>query len=219
MTRKLFAPAALVVVGLMTAIGSIAIADPADDAKPADVSKLGDIKLPEGWTAEDMQKCMEAGTPGKMHEHLAKGIGQWHAETTMWMAPGAEPMKSEGTSTVTPIMDGRYFKAKMEGEMPGMGPYHGFGIYGYDNVSKQFVSTWIDNHSTGMMQGEGELSDDGKTLTWQFTANCPLTGKPTKFREIEKITGDDAKTLEMFGADPKSGKEYKMMSIKFKKKS
>jgi hypothetical protein len=32
-------------------------------------------------------------------------------------------------------------------------------------------------------------------------------------REIETITGDDTKTLDMFSTDPKSGEEYQMMRI------
>jgi hypothetical protein len=157
-------------------------------------------------------------TPGKEHEHLAEGAGVWHCKTRMWMTPGGEPMTSEGASTVTPIMDGRYVKVEMAGEMPGMGPYNGFGIYGFDNVSQKFVSTWIDNHSTGIMTGFGKLSEDGKTLSWKYTHNCPITKKPAVMREIETITGPNTKTLEMYGADPKSGKEFKMMHIEMTRK-
>ena len=32
----------------------------------------GDMQLPRGVSAEDMQACIEAGTPGEMHAHLAK---------------------------------------------------------------------------------------------------------------------------------------------------
>jgi hypothetical protein len=106
----------------------------------------------------------------------------------------------------------------MVGEMPGMGPYHGFAIFGFDNVSQEFVSTWIDNHGTGMANGVGELSSDGKTLTWDFTYNCPITKKPVVMRQVETTTGPGRKTLEMFGADPKTGQEYKMMRIELAKK-
>ena len=98
-------------------------------------------------------------------------------------------------------------------------PYPGeLGKRIYDNVSKEFVSSWIDNHSTGIMNGKGELSADGKTLTWKFTFNCPITQKPAVLREVETITGPNTKTLEMFGAEPKSGKVFKMMSIELTKK-
>jgi hypothetical protein len=69
-----------------------------------------------------------------------------------------------------------------------------------------------------MMIGNGELSRDGKTLTWKFTYNCPITKKPAVMQQVETVTGPKTKTLEMVGADPKSGKQFKMMSIELTKK-
>jgi hypothetical protein len=126
-------------------------------------------------------------------------------------------MTGECTSTITPMMDGRFIKIEMEGEMPGMGPYHGLGICGYDNVADQFVTTWIDNHNTAIMNGVGKVSDDGKTLSWNYSAHCPITQKPTTMREVETVTGPTTKTLEMFGTEPKSGKEFRMMRIELTK--
>lgn len=77
----------------------------------------------------------------------------------------------------------------------------------------------MDNCGTGIMNGSGELSSDGKTMTWKYTYNCPITKQPTVMRQVETTTGPNAKTLEMFGADPKSGKEYKMMLIEYTRKS
>ena len=195
--------------------GSIAIAD----APASKDAKAPEKKLPPGWTEADMQACMIAGTPGKQHELLAKGAGEWEGNCKMWMPPGdGEPMKSTVTSTATPVLDGRFLKVEVKGEMPGMGPYNGHGLYGFDNVSQTFVSTWIDNHVTGIMYGKGELSSDGKTLTWKYNYNCPVTKKPAVIREVETITGPNTKTLESFGADPKSGKEFQMMRIELTRK-
>ncbi|TWU29274.1 DUF1579 domain-containing protein [Bythopirellula polymerisocia] len=202
-------------LGIAAFCGALAIAATSTESAPAD---QGEMQLPTGWTMEDMQAVMMASTPGKMHERLAQDIGTWDCETTMWMAPNTEPMKSGGTATYSPLMDGRFIKCDMEGEMPGMGPYHGMGICGYDNVSQEFICNWMDNHGTGIMNGVGELSDDGKTLTWEFTYNCPITKKPVVMREVETVTGPDTKTFDMFGADPKSGEEFKMMHIDFTRK-
>ena len=177
----------------------------------------GDFKLPPGWTLEDMQKCMAAGTPGKMQAHLAKGVGTWNGKTTMWMFPDAPPMKSDCVTTVSSMLDGRFIKVEVKGEFPGMGPYQGLGTYGYDNVGQKFVSTWVDNHSTGIMNGEGDISTDGKSLTWKYKFNGPLTQKPAVMREVETVTGENTKTLESFMTDPKSGKEYRMMLIEMTK--
>lgn len=175
-----------------------------------------DMQLPPGWTMEDMMAYAEAGTPGEEHAFLAKGVGEWTAKTTMWMAPDSDPIVSEGDRvTTTPLMDGRYVKVDMQGEMPGMGPYHGMGIYGYNNVTEEFESIWIDNHSTGMMRGTGQLQDDGTTLVWEYNYACPIRDKTCTMREIERVTGENTKVLEMHGEDPKSGVEYKMMEIEF----
>lgn len=198
-------------------VASIAIAQPAKESKPA--SGEPEFPLPPGWTKEDLQACMVAGTPGEMHAFLARGVGEWECKGTMWMYPGAEPMTSTSKAKITSIMGGRYTRCEYSGEMPGMGPFSGEGTYGFDNVSQKFNATWIDNHGTGMWVGTGELSSDKKTLTWNYTYSCPVTKKPTTAREVERYTSPSSKTLEMFGKDPKSGKEFKMMTIEFTKKS
>ncbi len=195
--------------------GGLALAASVVIAQQSQEGGQPEMKLPPGWTAEDMQACMLAGTPGKMHEYLAKDQGLWHGKNTMWMGPGAEPVNSDCTATFTPMMDGRFLKCEVAGDMPGMGPFNGFGLYGYDNVTQTFVGVWVDNCGTGIMQGTGNLSSDGKTMTWSYTYNCPITRKPTVMREVETRTGPYTKTFEIFGPDPKSGKEYKMMSIAY----
>jgi hypothetical protein len=210
MRGRTFVLAALTAAVALAAVGAIAIADPAEDSK---AGGQPEFKLPAGWTEADMQACILAPPPGKMEERWAQVIGVWGGKYTMWLGPGAVPIETECTNTITPLMDGRFTKCEMVGEMPGMGPYHGFAIFGFDNVSQEFVSTWIDNHGTGMANGVGELSSDGKTLTWDFTYNCPVTKKPVVMRQVETTTGPGRKTLEMFGADPKRGQEYKMMRI------
>lgn len=162
---------------------------------------------------------MTAGMPGEMHAFLAEHAGVWYGESTMWMFPGSDPIYSSCTVTITSIMEGRYMQAEMAGEMPGMGPFTGLGINGYNNVSQEFTSNWIDNHSTGMWRGSGELSSDKKTLTWSYTFSCPVTGKDAHSREVERFISPTEKVMEMHITDPKSGEEYQMMEIKFTKES
>lgn len=210
MNRKAFLKTCA--LGLFAAAGSFVTAQ---DQKPGGQ----EMPLPAGWTMEDMQACMMAGTPGEMHAHLTKLAGVWHGKSRMWMGPdAAEPMQSECVQTITALMDGRYIQCVVEGEMPGMGMYHGMGFTGFDNVSQKFVGTWIDNHSTGILFGAGELSSDGKVSNWLFNYNCPITKKPTTMRQVETYTGADTMKLEMFNIEPKSGKEYKCMEIEFTRK-
>ena len=182
---------------------------PPKDAKPA---------LPPGMTESDMQACMEAATPGAMHSHLAEAVGVWEGKETMWMTPEAEPAKCDCTATVATLFDGRYTKCEITGDIPGMGPFTGIGLYGYDNVTSKFQATWVDNCSTTIMIGTGELSSDGSTMTWTYSYTCPITKKPTTMREIDRTTGKNTRTMTVYGIDPKSGKEFKMMETNFTRK-
>ena len=214
--KYLIVAASIAALGLAAFSGAVGLADPPKKANPAQAAS--EPKLPPGWTEEEFKAFVAAATPGKMHEFLAQEVGQWHGKNTIWAGPGAEPVEIDAQSKVTSLMDGRFTQCEMAGEMPGMGPYRGLALYGFDNISQKFVSTWIDNMSTSVATGEGELSPDGKTLTWTYHCNCPLQRKPIVLRQVEKITGPGKKTLEMFGPDHKTGKEYKMMRIELTKK-
>lgn len=200
---------------LALSLAAVAFAQPPKETKPAE--KPAEIKAPAGWTDAEMQACMDAATPGANHQILAKSIGAWRGKTTMWMVPGAEPISSECDMTVSDYMDGRFTKWEMAGDVPGMGPMKGSGVYGFDNVNQKFVASWVTNCGTNIMNGTGELSSDGKTFTWTYTITDPITRKPTTMRDIESHTGPDSFTLQTWGTDSKSGKEYKMMEATFKR--
>jgi hypothetical protein len=221
----------IALVSLVAVSATVAIAQTSKDNKPTKPTPptppahannpqdkgMGEMPPPPpGWTAEEwascMQACMEAGTPGPNHEFLADAVGVWQGKTTMWMGPGAPPMNSECTTTITSIMDGRFTKADITGDMMGT-PFKGTGTYGFDNVTQTFQSTWLDNCSTAIMFGTGELSSDKKTMTWNYKYTCPYTKKPMTMRQVEHQVSDNECKIEMYGTDPKSNKEYKMMEI------
>ncbi len=214
-TRSFVVAAGVVAAGTLAGFLALAgaAAQPSRDAKTP--APAGQPELPPGWTAEDMQACAAAGTPGTQHEHLARQVGVWHGKTRMWMAPGTDPAEGECTWTVTSILDGRYTRSELAGELPGLGSFTGYGVTGFDNVAQQFVGSWIDNHSTGIMSGVGELSSDGRALTWRYTYNCPITRKPAVVREVHTSTGHDTMAFEMFTTDPRSRKEFQCMQVEF----
>lgn len=200
---------------------TIAAAQPAKDPKghaptpsaPA-AGQPGEMPLPPGMTKEDMEACIAAGAKGEMHEWLSKGVGTWKGKEQMWMTAQAPVMNLECANTVTSLMDGRYTQCNLTGDMGGQ-PFHGMSINGYDNVTKKFVCSWIDNMGTGIMQGTGELSSDKKTLTWTYSYNCPIQKKVVTMREVDTFTGPDAMTMDMYSNDPHTGKEFKMIHIDF----
>jgi hypothetical protein len=176
----------------------------------------------EAWvpvdSAKAMQDMMAAGTPGPMHQMIASWNGTWTGETTMWEKPDGEPIKSTGTAVNTTILGGRYQSAKHSGNMMGM-PFEGTSTLGYDNVRKVFVSTWVDNWSTAIMYLSGPWDESTKTMTLSGKIADPSRpGKECNIREVFKIVDDNTQLMEMYGPDPATGKEYKMMEIKLTRK-
>ena len=200
---------------LAVAAGTIAIAQPpkqptpaADDAQTQAMAKM----------QECMMACTEAATIGPEHERLAKSVGTWKGQVTMYMpVPGMDPMKSECITTITPRMDGRFFECQTKGDMGEMGLFEGGGVVGYDNVAKQYQTVWFDSMGTGMAIGTGELSSDGATMTLTLTYNCPVKKAPVQMRQVERVTGPDTMTLEVHAENPLSGEPMKMMEISYKR--
>lgn len=186
-----------------------------DASKPAaaPASAAPEMQLPPGWSMEDMQACAVAGTPGPQHAELMLQVGTWTGTNTMWMFPGAPAMTSPVTQVMTSAFDGRYIKCEVTGEIPGMGAFVGMGMTGYDNVSGKYVGMWVDNHSTTIMHGTGERSADGKVYTLNYNFHCPITKKPAVMREVQTFASPSSMTVEFFGTDPKSGKEFKCMEM------
>ena len=173
------------------------------------------------WTVVDTatmrQKMEEYGTPGPMHQLLASWDGTWTGETTMWEYEGGPAMKSSGTA-VNKMMFGKYQQSHHKGTMMGM-PFEGESVTAYDNATKQFTSTWIDNWSSGIMTMTGNWDEGTKTLTQ--TGKYPdifRPGRECTMRQELKVIDDKTHHFIMYGPDQKTGKEYKMMEIMMKKK-
>ena len=183
-------------------------------------ASIGAAEAPKP-TAEQqamMEKMAKAATPGPQHEVLKKLAGEWTTAIKMQMDPSQPAQESQGASTITTLMDGRYCQEQATSQMMGM-PFSGMGIYGFDNVLGKYVSTWIDNMGTGIMSSTGTADASGKVITWDATMSDPVTGKPTRERMVTTITDDNHYTLEMYGTPPGAKKEMKTMTIAYTRKS
>jgi len=115
-------------------------------------------------------------------------------------------------------MGGRYQMSKHNGNMMGA-PFEGMSTVGYDNATKQFVSTWIDNWGTGIMMMSGTWDEATKTMS--LSGSMPdlcRPGKTCAMRETMKVVDDNTQKMEMYGPDPKTGKEMKVMEMTLTRK-
>jgi hypothetical protein len=163
-----------------------------------------------------MEMMQKLGSPSEGHKKLDMLVGTWHAKNTMWMDPGKPPMVTEGTSEHKWVLGGRFLEQRFEGTFMNM-PFSGIGYTGYDNYKKRYVGVWMDTAATSMMNSTGSFDAAGKTLTTTGKMDDFTTGKLTSFREKMTIVGKDEVLFEMYGPDP-TGKEYRMMEIRYTRK-
>jgi Protein of unknown function (DUF1579) len=161
----------------------------------------------------DMYKKL--ASPGEPHELFASLAGSWITKTKEWMEPGKPPTESTGSAEMKMLLDGRFLYQEFTGQMMGQ-PFSGIGIDGYDNISKRYVTNWMDTMGTGIFSMEGTASADGKTITLTGKHPDPMGGFMTH-RAIWKILDSNNQTFDMFGAHH-GGKEMKMMEIVYTRK-
>lgn len=156
---------------------------------------------------------MAAATPGEHHEHIKKLAGNFDYTMKSWMDPASPPMETKGKRSAELLLGGRYLEEKFSGDFGGM-PFEGISTMGYDNVAKQYVATWIDNMSTGIMTMHGTCGKDG----WEMTGESldPMTGKKVTSRSKMSMPDADTIFMEMWMPGP-DGKEYKWMEMTCKR--
>jgi hypothetical protein len=184
--------------------------------------KEADSLMSKEWKPVDSATAnkawMDYATPGEMHKMLAKSDGTWTGANTMWMENDGKPMTSTSEATNKMVFDGRYQVSEHKGNFMGL-PFEGMSIVGYDNAKKKFVSTWIDNMGTGIMNMEGEWNSSKKSIEFKGKMTDPARpGKDCDVRETFTFVDDNNHVMEMYGPDSKTGKEYKTMEIKYTRK-
>jgi hypothetical protein len=158
---------------------------------------------------------MEKFEPGKEHDELKKLEGKYDVIIKVWMDPNAAPEESKASAEFKMEKNGKFLKQEFKGQMMGK-PYTATGYDGFDRTVNKYVSVWIDDFSTQVLNLQGETRDGGKTIEFTGDQHCPLNGKVMKMRTVHKQIDADSFTLEMYAA--MDGNEQKSMEATYKRK-
>ena len=166
---------------------------------------------PSAPSNEEMMAMMKMAMPGPEHAALNPLAGIWKITTKMWSGPG-EPQVTEGTCERNWMMDGRYLVGNYKGSAAGM-PFEGMEVLGYDNMKKQYVSSWVDNMGTGIMLSRGAPMDPG-SKSFELTGSSPdPTGKEVVMREVTSIVDGNTASMTMYATQ--DGQEQRIMEITY----
>jgi hypothetical protein len=208
-----------ILIPIVTAFLTLPILAPVafseDEAKPGMQDQMS---MPPEMQAKFAEAKVK-GQPNENHKILDPIVGDFEATSKMWMSPDAQPMESKATATNKWILGGRFVHQDYKGEWQGE-TFEGMGITGYDNVKESYQSLWLDNMMTGIMLSDGKYDAAAKTLTFEGTFSCPMTGKKDmKMRSVLKIMDNDTHVYEMYGQGMTGeGPEFKTMEITYKRK-
>lgn len=198
---------AVIGVAAVSAAGS---GDPKDKGQPAGGGGQGEHGKPDPM----MEAWIKAATPGKMHEALKPFEGTFDVEMSFWMDPAQPPQKSKGSMVNTWVLDGRFLRQEYASTFMDM-PFKGLGYWGYDNVDKKYIGSWMDTTATGVMNMTGTF--DANTMTWTMICETkdPM-GKPMRMREVIRLKSKDEHVMEMYSTH--DGKEHKSMELVYTRK-
>ena len=212
----------LIALAAITSVVSVSFAQsPAPQPSAAAVSAPAATAASPN-PAEMMKQMMEMAKLNENHKILADLAGSW-SYTVKMMAPGETPSTSTGSVTRKPVMNGRFFLGEFTGtmKMPGADgkmkdfTFKGMSVEGYDNVKQKFVSSWVDNMGTGILNSEG--SYDPATKTFTYTGEMePVPGMKVPVREVIKITDKNHHIFEWY--ENRGGQEMKTLEIDYTRK-
>jgi hypothetical protein len=202
--------------GMMLGLGALAVAAVAVAAMPVQDAKAktrGDEK-PAAQAGDPMTEAMlKAAQLGPQHAEFAKTVGTWKARVKNWNDPTQPPTESEGTTRYELALGGRYLVEHFSGEMPGMGPFDGMGIFAFNNITGEYQHVWMDSFSTGIFMSSGKPDADG-TCEMTGEMDNPLGGDKLPCRMIMKEVSENERHFEMHGS--MGGPEMmKMMEIDY----
>ena len=203
-------------LGCFVLTGAASLCPAAEMEKTTVVTTITTTQVAQPVMTEE-QKAMQARmqeymTVNEHHDFLKSLAGSWKTKCTFWMDPKGAPMESDGTSEARMIMDGHFLEQSFAGTAMGK-PFEGRGVYGYDNMRKEYTGIWFDNMATGIMASAGQYDPKTKVMAEEGSMSCPITNETHRsYRTVTTVIDADHYTYETFMKDP-DGKEFRSMLI------
>lgn len=170
-----------------------------------------------GPTPEQLKAWMDSITPGEPHKKLAAQAGNYTVQGRTWMDSKSPSMALKGTASIKMIVGGRYQVLEFAGDSMGM-PFEGNGLTGFDNLSQEYFSTWVDNMRTGIVHYRGTSDDKGVvTLTCEVDDPMNPTAK-NKCRQVMRIADKDHFSTETWMKRANASEEFKAAEMSFSRK-
>jgi hypothetical protein len=156
---------------------------------------------------DEPKDSAKLGSPGAEHKPLQKLVGTWELSV--------EGSPKKGTAHVKSIWDGRFVTEEVTLPLGGF-TLEWYGIYGYDRHKKKYTAVWVDNMDTNTESGEGDIDNEGKTLTFKGQHEDPRSRQVETYLWRITVVDEANLKIEMLGLD-KAGKATVELEIRGRK--
>jgi len=155
--------------------------------------------------------------PGPQHKLLDPMIGSWDCSSRMWMNPDSLPIEAKAVSEKQWVLGGRFIQENATSEMMGT-KFQGLGFTGYDLVNQEYTHIYLDEMSTSMMIGKGQVDSTGKIFTFYSEYKDPIENMKVKtVKNVVTIIDNNKHIFEMYEKGP-DGKDKKSFDITYTRK-
>ncbi len=148
----------------------------------------------------------------KEHKQFEKSVGEWEYTMKWSMAPGAPPWEGKGKTSAKLLWNGLFLEEESKGSMSWGGQksdYEARLILGYDTITKEYVSIWLDSSSPIMSIGRGTEKNGAVTLYGEEPEYMNPAGIKKKVKLVVRHVNKDKRTFTSYdvkpGGDVKTG--------------
>jgi hypothetical protein len=152
----------------------------------------------------------DPGAPGEEHRRLEALAGTWDVTLEIPIGNG-RLLEGKAACEAVWVLDGRFLRLEYTSTFGGR-PLTVVRYLGFDRHRGKFVEVHFESTHTDVMNSEGSLSEDGKTITSWGTHVDAATGQAVRVRTVTTLSGSDAFTLEMVYTDAE-GRDAKTIEL------
>lgn len=149
------------------------------------------------------------------HKMLSTASGTWASIISFFTPQVTEPKTGEGKCDVRMLHGGRFLMGDYYFRISGQ-DFSATHTLGYDNATRTFVSTWMDNSGTGILVCTGNLENDKSAIVLSGSYTDPKTRQEINVKQQFFLSDDRIIKLESYLTYP-GDKEFKNMEIIMKR--
>ena len=172
-------------------------------------------KTAQDKAASQQPRQPSPNAPNEIHKFLAKLCGEY-TTAAKFIVEDKVVEQIKGEAKLEMAMGDRFLVEQNNGETAGR-KFEGVRLFGYNNQSELFESTWTYSEATSMMNMTGRVGDDRKTILWDATV-AEEKGVTARFKIKTTFIDGDHFSQELVTIPTDGTKPNKMETIYTRKK-